>query len=857
MKLLTILIDNRTDHVIDFDGISPVSNSYILTNMAKTMSLFAFHRQSEENTGITVQTDEGVRYAFLSQLEIVDEVKEGSERKLNLKLYLNYGTSYTQDSHMSQSQNWNKDRLSVQYKAEKNITYKIEVEFILENQENLDDNCTASVTLNVVPQSQIYDVVLDYGSEASQMLVVNRAETASVANIVPLFSMFRISCGEGVFVNDGRDAHCLQYDSNSGVTSADRIKMMKSVFFVSKTPNPAQMSLYKPFEKDGVLHFITDVRDIDTLCKSHFVMPNVKIAGFGGVSLPMVTDVTTGIPMAVNLYRENYFYRRTVNAFIYQAMRYVAADNKPLYLNLCLLTPNIYRQDQVTRNLYDAAEAVREIAANNSEVACVKGVEVSSVSESDASLLGFINTLPSEVRGNMGKGRYLILDAGKGTLDYSVLDYQPEDPKNQFTSIFRAGLIGAGNALTYAFFLSLMTYIYKSFWKNVPDHQMLEDISDFVSRELTASSADSAVLSMVMRNLENYKIMYSNGALRKDSAVSFPKVESFEKFTLVAFNNCLNTLIEANFLVDDLTHVDNMMATLAHEAAVKFKLSYNRDDENAEIKYIVFAGRTFKMNVFRDVVMKAFKEVNPEACGNMQQKPLSLYGEDSGATYKNCCLFILELLRSGRYNGKLVGVPKILRYMSKGNYRIEEQPTGTTSSPERIAPKASPAFLKWGKKTLHTILEALKQPESEDVPVDNDLSDPSNFNSRELVNGFTLYINSLADLIVISGVPYPIPTKMVAGTSATVFFNGADFEIRQEGGRVGRLMPPPSLSASHVLESMFPYLEHQQGITLPIPSDIEGEYDPINDRYTAKEDVQEISVPKGYGAEDEELLNAL
>jgi hypothetical protein len=402
-----------------------------------------------------------------------------------------------------------------------------------------------------------------------------------------------------------------------------------------------------------------------------------------------------------------------------------------------------------------------------------------------------------------------------------------------------------------------MTYIYKSFWKNVPEHQMLADISAFVSRELTTSSADSAVLSMVMRNLEKYKIMYSDGKLRKGSAVSFPKVESFEKFTLVAFNNCLNTLLNAQRHIGDLTYVDNMMTTLAHEAAVKFKLSYNRDDENAEIKYIVFAGRTFMMNAFRDVIMKAFKEVNPEVCGNMQQKPLSLYGKDSGATYKNCCLFILELLRSGRYNGKLVGVPKILRYMSKGNYRLDDQPSDSVNSPERAEPKASPAFLKWGKKALKTILEVLKQPESEDVPVDNDLSDPSNFNSRELVNGFKLYINSLADLIVISGVPYPIPTQMVAGNHATVFFNGADFEIRQDCGRVGRLVPPPSLSASHVLESMFPYLEHQPGRALPIPSDVEGVYDPENDRYVTKDGMGDVSVPKGYGAEDEELLNGL
>lgn len=855
MKLLTILVDNRTDHVIDFDAITPVSNTYVLANLAKTMSLFAFHMQGEDSTSIMLQTDEGSKHAYLKDLETEDDGKDGNEHKLKLKLYLKYGDG-AQDNHMGTTQNWNQARLSVQHKAELNVIYNITVEFVLESDDANADKCSASVTLNVVPQSQIYDVVLDYGSEASQMLVVNRDKTASVSNIVPLFSLFKSSCTEDLLANAGRNEHCLQYDSDAGIT------MMKSVFLVNKAPNPAEKSIYKPFEKDDALYFITDVNDIEKQSKTHFVMPNVKIAGFGGVSLPMVTD-KSGIPMAVNLYKGNYFYRRTVNAFIYQAMRYIANDDKPVYLNLCLLTPNIYRQDQVTRNLYDAAEAVREIAAHNSEVACVKGVEVSSVSESDASLLGFINTLPGEVRSNMGHGRYLILDAGKGTLDYSVLDYQPEDPKNQFTSIFRAGLIGAGNALTYALFLSIITYIYKSYWQNVPEHKMLADISSFVSTKLTASSADSAVLSKVMLNLEKYKIMYSSGTLRTDSNVQFTGVESFDKFTLVAFNNCLNDLVKHEHSIGDFSYVTKMMATLAHEAALKFKLSYNKADENAEIKYIVFAGRSFKMSEFCNVVKDAFKEVNPEVCGNMQVQPISLYGEDTGATYKNRCLFILELLRSGRYNGKLVGVPKVLRYMSKGNYRLDEQPSDSSDSQDVTKPKALFAFMQGGKKVLRDIIGALKPTSGvEDVYVDNDLSDPSNYISRELVNGFKVFINSLADMIVISGVPYPIPTQMLAGRYATVFFNGADFEIRQDGGRVGPLVPSPSLSASHVLESMFPYLEHQNGKPLPVPSDAKGVYNPKSNMFITDggdgdgDGDGAVTVPKGYGAEDEALLKA-
>lgn len=848
MKLLTILVDNRTDHVIDFDSISPVSNSYILTNMAKPMSIFAFHMHSGENPGIILQTDEGMKMMYLTHLEEVNKVQEGYECSLKLKVSLSYRASET--NHMQASPIWNRKRQSVQYLVEKDVTYKIEVEFALVGDDSSAAADTASIFLNIVPQSQIYDVVLDYGSESSQMLIVNRNETATMSNIAPLFTLFRTQCAGGDPIDEREDSLCLQFDSDAYKA------MMKSVFFVSRRPDPSQISVYKPFEEDGVIHFITDVREVEELSRTHFIMPNVKIAGFGGVSLPTVTDAN-GIPEAVNIYRKNYFYRRTVNAFIYQAMRYISKDNKPVYMNLCLLTPNVYRQDQLTQNLYNAFVAVNEIATHNQEVAHVKGVEVSSASESDASLLGFINTLPPAAKTNMGKGRYLILDAGKGTLDFSVLDYQPENAKNQFASIFRAGLIGAGNALTYAFFMSIMRYLYKSFWNNVSERQMNDDIAEFVATKLTSSSADSALLCRLLHNLEKYKIMYSSGTLNPNATVSLPSLGSFDNFTLVALNNCIDQIVCNAFVIDDFSCVTNMMEMLAREAALKFRLSYN-DDPKACIEYIVFAGRTFKMKQFREAVVKAFKEINPVVCDNMQEKPLSMYGADTAATYKNCCLFVLEPLREGRYNGKLVGVPKILRYMSQGQYQLQDQTDMIGTTPKVEDDQSIKIRLK---RWLDDVGEYLKETfslNSEDVYVNNDLSNPLNVSSSELVYGFPLYINSLADLIVISGIAYPIPPHMLAKDHATVFFNGVDFEIRQRNGLVGKLVPPPALSAGHVFESMFPYLELATGQPLPLPSDKTGVYNPLTGNFSGKDNAKSTeSELENYGAEDDALLKGL
>jgi hypothetical protein len=59
---------------------------------------------------------------------------------------------------------------------------------------------------------------------------------------------------------------------------------------------------------------------------------------------------------------------------------------------------------------------------------------------------------------------------------------------------------------------------------------------------------------------------------------------------------------------------------------------------------------------------------------------------------------------------------------------------------------------------------------------------------------------------------------------------------------------------------MFPYLEHQNGKPLPVPSDAKGVYNPKSNMFITDggdgDGDGEVTVPKGYGAEDEALLKA-
>ncbi len=60
--------------------------------------------------------------------------------------------------------------------------------------------------------------------------------------------------------------------------------------------------------------------------KSHIVLPNIKVACFGGFVLPQI--ISNKIPVYVDKYREKFFYRATLNLFIKQALRAVDGSNR-------------------------------------------------------------------------------------------------------------------------------------------------------------------------------------------------------------------------------------------------------------------------------------------------------------------------------------------------------------------------------------------------------------------------------------------------------------------------------------------------------------------------------------------------
>jgi hypothetical protein len=118
-------------------------------------------------------------------------------------------------------------------------------------------------------------------------------------------------------------------------------------------------------------------------------------------------------------------------------------------LKLTVLVPNIYSQLRVSTLIRHLYEDLRTIIREQEYG--FAGVEVQTLSESDAALLGLLTDpgIDGLDHSTLGKGDHcLVIDSGKGTTDISVLSVGAD---RQYSSIFRSGFAGAGNALTYAF----------------------------------------------------------------------------------------------------------------------------------------------------------------------------------------------------------------------------------------------------------------------------------------------------------------------------------------------------------------------------------------------------------------------
>lgn len=288
-----------------------------------------------------------------------------------------------------------------------------------------------NILINCIPSDHIYNMVLDFGSEASQMLISRHGNNDFNRGESELFS----NCAEHFYGIESGTIRERTYDQQE---EGDN-ELFRSIFFLPKNidgDQPSEGSVFaKPGEDDPLLDFITKRDDSEKGQR----LPNIKISYLSGEAPDEVDPAT--------------LHQAIVMRFIHEAVMEVKDRENGMQrseqcaIRMYILVPNVMEQAQVSNFIQSIQNNLETDAFRSLLPESLKNAvfDIRSYSESDASFIYWLEN-PDEP---ITEGEYLIIDVGKGTTDFSII--KVEDGQNA-VSIYRSGFVGAGNAITYAMF---------------------------------------------------------------------------------------------------------------------------------------------------------------------------------------------------------------------------------------------------------------------------------------------------------------------------------------------------------------------------------------------------------------------
>lgn len=370
--------------------------------------------------------------------------------------------------------------------------------------------------LHLGQSEQIFDAVFDFGSEASQIASKQRSREArrdQRINLLDrlLFDFYAPALKEGRLERKaiaGQEGQLspwnvdylryYQYDP-------DDQKLFRSSFLVRRTYpsllDQKESISASPFA-EGNNEWVSILGDTyDPLMfdpkhgDSYELIPNLKLAELG-----FIRDFKLQIGNRLAHFSDAKIHesvlRRLMNQFLHLLLSELESNHPKeanKLLRLTLLVPNIYSQERIYHLLENLQQDFAQIRSAYGYG--FSGLEIQTLSESDASFLGLLSDPSVEgmhVHELKAGENYLVIDVGKGTTDLSIV--QVGDERDQFSSIFRSGFAGAGNAITFAFAESLAAV--------VADHYPSIDRADVLQQILDTEIQQKLQLMQWMEDLK-------------------------------------------------------------------------------------------------------------------------------------------------------------------------------------------------------------------------------------------------------------------------------------------------------------------------------------------------------------------
>ena len=853
MKLQNIYINNRFDHVIDYDSTDGHVENFVIQTPTHgdTIQLITFCTIDNKET-FRIETEKKTEKYYFTGGEITMNGKESALKKMQITLSFSYKKENVEQimeiPSFSRRPSFNVERTPVITKSEESDEIVCSEDFasifwadeesnshraLNLNMDGLNESCielelifnllshingkdkskTKKLHLYIAPQKYISDVILDFGSEASQMTVFNRDSDIDITGFADLFTKVRSEFTEQG-VEDKLDDY-YQYDASSP-------KLFRSQFFIKKDVqnddvDQAKQHLFKVYkdQEKNLIKVLTTKQEVQSIRSSYFVAPNIKLSSFGGIELPKVLlsngeNVTTDKVGGKDVY---FYYRASISLFIIQALKEVLSQGQAMnFISFHFLMPNVYEQQEIVKILHLLQQDIKQIIGEQ-EFSYVKGFEVTAVSESDASVMG-VCELKNSKDIPLDEGNYLLLDAGKGTLDFSLIKYGFDEHINQYTykNLWRSGIIGAGNSLTYAYFIALVhQYLDIRYEKkgDVDDH----DIKQFICTNILGQgdnvvegAGDSSLLLNMMRAVDKYKkyALRNNLVVEDDGASS----NNLNKLQLGAFVDWLETCVdETKQVVVALTHpdyVDKMINSLVNETVnIIYQMQAGRGEE-CSIDKVIFSGRAFNLQAFKNKMWNALRQKYESI------SEVSFLGDHTAISMKDICLVCVNPIIQGHYNRKILSEPILLQKKS----------TLIADNIENVESKRQPNI-------IIRIMRKLFKMDSGNITSDVNNND---VNQAEVTSEKD-FIDKIGDFLAIKGTTEQMDTVPLEGYEWTVtnpkfvrfniggvirrpsggigigkvnvFFDGKGYIWRSENGKTGNFVKGMKLENSPFLQSSF------------------------------------------------------
>lgn len=880
MRQTAVYIDNRIDHIIDFEK-PEIKRTYVVSgNRLNKQELIRFYTKDTERKSVLFQTDSSVP-ANMSVCIESQATSEIGDNEFEINATLNFkpfdpnapetaeqsskkipeqGIPFIALSNMDE----NDDRLALYIdlnRADLRLTKaRINLKFTTPDESAGHYDYESKLELYFSPQSEIYDVVIDFGSEASQIISAQRNMEVVRSDRRDVFDDMRD-------VVNKPESNRKKYDQ---FDNSDRT-LYKSVFYVKSsigdlanamekypvapiyqnpaygdTENSTLQILTSKDESNSMLAF-----DEDLDCSSFIRLPNIKLAQFGGVSLPRI-KVKKGPRtqmVSINSFQDNYFYRACLNHFILSALK--GLDENVRAVSIHILMPNVYDHFGVTTNLEHIRRDVADIISNNPSciydgeeydlLKNIKAVEVDMMFESDASFLGLMTKLNSELNEySLGNGNYLILDAGKGTLDYSVVNLIGRE----FLNICHGGIIGAGNALTTAYIFALF-HDYVTLTTRAQDLS-LEDLIELVYTKVLGASdihddlkwnKNLAKINEMVNAVENYKAACNGNYVMTDPQKSSNASRGIEDLSIEEFILHVNGKIDGRILqklTDKAqTYVDGVIDKICADVADNIELTcgkiFNRinemDFDHGEagrigIDHAIFVGRGFLHKPLKSKMIEALSQ--KEMCHGISERTIDerMFSTNHDNMMKEVCLYVSRMLNNGKYSNinTLIttdGDNPIPENEENNKKENETKEKGSVwefltnlfikiQGVEIINSRKSAAYTAKLVNGLYTTFIKPGKWSSADQPIEH-------LRTSQMAEGYLVTKQEGDSHIIIGGNKYEFPNNTPNGRYRLFFSADDTIYIRPENGSDIRTMQRRAVNlgnSSLALPTLFPYINN-------------------------------------------------